>query len=180
MMKLCGAITGALAAAVLLGAAAQAATSVQSPPVVYVHAVCSTLATYEQRIVKRGNQLELKHIVTPVQGKRALQAYMLDVLRYTASVLKGLKAAGVPAVANGVQVASGILRSFTQLQRVLRRAKSAADRLPTDSVSKFNSAGAKLARMIKADVATIRAPLARLRSTALRAAAVKDPVCQSL
>lgn len=148
----------------------------------YVKSLCTAIAPFEQDFQARSASFkaQLPAARTAAQGKSEFQGFFSAVAADAAAVVKGLKEAGTPKVANGMVVATGIANAFSQLHDSLSTGASQASSLPTSSPAAFRTAAQSLVRGISSSANAINSSLASLKSPALVKTQASEPACKLL
>jgi hypothetical protein len=172
----------ALAAVVVTLALAGCGGPSGTNPNAYVKSVCTALITWRDTVQNAGATLQAaatKQHVSLSDGKQFYLTFLASLLRATTAAQKTLKAAGVPAVDGGSQVATTLVRAFGGAQKGLATAASQATLIPTTSSGAYAEATAKITGEIRSSLASMTAISPR-KSPQLRAAADKQPTCSAL
>ncbi len=149
-------------------------------PEAYVKSICNAVGPFEKDVQARSSALNLSSIKSATEGKTALQGFLNAVAADTDQAVTKLKAAGVPNVNNGKQIQTAIVTAFSQLKTALQQAATSAGSLPTGSPEAFKIAAQALGKSVQTSMSSIGGSLAGLKSSALEAAAKKEPACQNL
>jgi hypothetical protein len=97
----------------------------------------------------------------------------------TGTAVADLQASGVPAVKDGRQISTKLVRAFAQARDRLTQERSQAAAIPTTGAAAFKAAAASLGAALKQTLAAMTS--VRLEDDPqLRAAADKDAVCRAL
>jgi hypothetical protein len=169
------AVTGAL-----LSGCGGGGGSSQASPSAYVKSVCSSVGGWLASVKARGAQLNTIKTASPAQGRQELQGFFAGVIADTDKALAAIKAAGVPKVSNGQQVASAFQNVFTQFKTVMTQSEAQVNQLPTNSPTAFKAAADRIAATIRQSLSGLASGLSALRTPELQKAAAQTPACQSL
>jgi ABC-type glycerol-3-phosphate transport system substrate-binding protein len=166
-------------AALLVGGCGSSSSSKTSASS-YVKGVCTSIGSWVKSVQARSTALTSTNPTTPAQGKQEFVTFMNEVVSDTDQALTGLKAAGVPNVNNGSQVANAVLGAMTSAKTILVDAQSKAQQLPTNDRTAFANQTKSLGTSVQTSLSKIGAGLSSLKSADLEKAAAKEPSCQSL
>jgi hypothetical protein len=179
-----------LAAAGLLGAvliggcggSSKKAGSSAGTSQVYVNQVCASVGEWLRSVEDSTARIgaELTPGSTPTHAKHALEALMDSAVADSERVVDGLRAAGTPKVANGEEIATALVGSFTQATTALQRVRAQVESLPTNDPRAFLTAAKRVAGSVQSSLATIGTGLATLRSAELQKAAGQSAACRGL
>ncbi len=173
----CLALPPALAAC---GGSSKAPATVS--PDAYVSQVCTSVGTWLRTVESSSSEIdrELKPGATPAAAKQALEGLLQSTVTSSERAVAGLRAAGVPDVAQGKTLSARVLDAFERATAELSGAKQKVASLPTSSASAFRSSTQALAASLRSSVAGIGSGLSELHSAALAQAAARSAACRSL
>jgi hypothetical protein len=172
-------IAVALALATL--ALAGCGSSNQVKPSAYVRSLCTALSNWKNTIQSAGGALESSGAAKasrPV-AKQDYQHFVSSLESATRQATSALGSAGVPAVANGKQIADRLTGAFDTASRRLAQANAQAQAIRTDSASTFQLGASSVTTEIRSALEGI-ASVSPGQNQQLRAAAAKEPACQAL
>jgi hypothetical protein len=172
-----GGAGGVLVALLLAGCG----SSAQVKPAVYVHSVCTALGNWKNTIQSAGVALESSGAANasrPV-AKADYRQFVGALATATSRATNELRAAGVPQVAHGQQIAGALTRAFDRAARRLARASAGARAIPTDSAAAFQAGATSVTDEIKSALQGLSA-VSPGGSPELRSAAAGEPACQLL
>lgn len=172
-----GVLAAVLAAVLISGCG----SSNQVKPAAYVKSMCTALGNWKNTIQSAGVALQSSGAASasrPV-AKADYQRFVRSLVTATRRATGQLKAAGVPDVSGGRQLAIRLTTAFDQATRRLAKAQLQARAIKTDSASSFQLGASSVTAQIKSALQSIAA-VAPGRSRQLRQAAAKEPSCQVL
>jgi hypothetical protein len=146
-----------------------------------VKSVCAALASWKNTIQGAGVALESSGAPSasrPV-AKEDYQRFVAALVIATRRATGALKAAGVPTVAHGSDVAARLTHAFDRATRGLVKASAQAKLIRTDSPSAFQLGASAVSAEIKSALGQI-ARVTPGQDPALRKAATKEPACRLL
>jgi hypothetical protein len=151
-------------------------------PAAYVSQVCTSVGTWLHSVEGGSTEIdrELKPGATPAAAKRALEGLIEATIASSERAVAGLRAAGIPDVAQGKELSTQLLDAFERATRELSAAKQSVRTLPTTSASAFRSSAKTLAESLRSSMAGIGAGLSDLHSAALEHAAGSSLACRTL
>lgn len=171
-------VLAAVLAAVLISACG---SSNQVKPAAYVKSMCAALGNWKNTIQSAGVALQSSGAASssrPV-AKTDYERFVRSLVTATRRATGQLKAAGVPDVSGGRQLAIRLTSAFDQATRRLAKAQLQARAIKTDSAASFQSGARAVTTEIKSSLQSIAA-VAPGSSPQLRQAAAKEPRCQVL
>jgi hypothetical protein len=171
-------VLAAVLAAALISACG---SSNQVKPAAYVKSMCMALGNWKNTIESAGVALQSSGAANssrPV-AKADYERFVRSLVTATRRATGELKAAGVPNVSGGRQLAIRLTTAFNQATRRLAKAQLQARAIKTDSASAFRQGASSVTTEIKSALQSIAA-VAPGRSPQLRQAAAKEPRCQVL
>jgi hypothetical protein len=151
-------------------------------PEAYVNQVCASVGQWLRAVEGSSTQIsrELTPGSTPAHAKQALESLMSSSVADSERVVSGLQAAGTPEVANGEQIAAGLVGSFDQATKALRNVETQVKALPTNDSRSFLTAAKQVDGSIQSSLSSIGTGLSSLRSPELQKAAAKSQACKNL
>ena len=164
-----------LAALAGCGSSSSSASATRSPGQ-YVSSVCGAFGPMYDQL----KALEAIHLST-VAARKDAAIRMLSILQTgVESGLPKLRAAGEPDIANGRQIASATVTTFSRLQSSLATGVKQAQSLPTTSLSAFQTASETLFLRVFGSAQTAGVNLTAMRNPTLIKAAAGQPACRGL
>jgi hypothetical protein len=149
-------------------------------PAAYVRSVCTAATSWRNAIQTAGTKLSSGvHTKSLTKAKAEYVTFVNSLVAATGQASSQLKSAGNPAVANGQQISSSLVRIFDRAKSTLTQAASQASTLPTSTPSAFEAAASKVVISIRASLAGM-SKVTPEKNSELHAAAAKDKTCQSL
>ena len=169
----------AVALAGLLVAACGGSSGVR--PAAYVKSVCQALGNWRNTIQSAGIALESSgaSAAAPSVAKEDYERFVGSLVAATRRVTSDLKAAGTPNVPHGQQISQRLTGGFDRATQGLVRANEQARSIRTDSASHFQLGASAVTAQIRSALAQIER-VSPGQSRELRAAAAKEPSCQTL
>lgn len=166
--------------AVLLVAGCGGSSS-QVKPAAYVKSMCTAIGNWKNTIQSAGVTLQSSN---PASGPRTAakadyQRFVAALVSATSRASNDLRAAGVPAVSGGKQLANRLTNAFERATRGLDRAETQAKSIRTDSASTFQLGASAVSTEIRTALEGIAA-VAPGSSPRLRPAEAKERSCQVL
>jgi hypothetical protein len=163
----------------LLLAGCGGASAVRPPA--YVKSICRALGDWKNTIQSAGLALQSSGAsgAAPPTAKQDYEKFISELVRATRRVTTALRAAGVPEVSGGTRIADGLTAAFDRATRRLAEASAAARRIPTSSVSGFQTGAGAVTGQIRFALAGL-ASVTPGASPQLRTAAANEPTCQVL
>jgi hypothetical protein len=154
----------------------------KSTPEAYVNQVCSAVSEWLRSVEAGSAQIgkQLTPGSTPAHAKQALEALMDSSVADSERVVAGLQAAGTPNVANGEQIAAGLVGSFKQATSALQRVQAEVRSLPTGDPQAFLVAAKQVGSSVQGSMSSIGSGLSSLRSSELQKAAANSTACKKL
>lgn len=167
----------ALAAVAIAGCGGSSSVT----PAKYVHAMCSALGNWKSDVQQAGVKLQSSGASNSSRAvaKRDYQQFISTLQAATQRAATALRSAGRPSVNGGKQIADGLANAFDGASHRLAHASAQAGSISTSSASTFQLGASSVTTQIRSALQGI-ASVKPSQSTELRAAAVKDPVCQVL
>jgi hypothetical protein len=149
-------------------------------PAVYVSNVCSVAKGWKGAIQSAGKAFQSGVSTNSLsQAKGAFVAFVGSLLRATARAESKVSAGAAPAISNGEQIKSALVRSFMDARSRLDQTSSQAAALPTTSVSAFQPAANRVVAGIRNSLGGVSGSILP-NDPELRAAAAQDRTCRSL
>jgi hypothetical protein len=174
-MLAAGLLTGLLA---LAGCGGSSHSGVS--PAAYVKTVCTAATNWRNAIQSAGTKLSSGvNTKSLTKAKAEYVSFVNSLVTATGQASSELKSAGSPAVSNGGQISSSLVRIFDQAKGTLAQAASQASALPTSSPRAFESSASKVVTSIRSSLAGM-SNVTPEKNSELHAAAAKDKTCQSL
>ena len=99
--------------------------------------VCKSFSRWEQRLSTLGSSGALADATA---GKAAITKFLAGAVKANTRLARDLKAAGVPAVKNGKEIAAAFVTSTKRERAAFAQAKTAATDLPTGDGAAFATA----------------------------------------
>ena len=170
-------LSAALASLLLAGCG----SSSQVKPAVYVKSMCTALGNWKNTIQSAGVALQSSGAASAARpvAKADYQRFVGSLVTATRRAASDLRAAGVPAVSGGPQLAARLNRAFSTATNRLVRAEQQAKAISTDSATSFQLGASAVTTQIRSALMAISA-VAPGQNPQLRQAAAKDPTCQAL
>jgi hypothetical protein len=180
-----GRLRAPLLAALVVGALSLAACGGGAPagvaPAAYVKSICQALGNWKSDVQSAGQQLESSGAgsASPPTAKRYYVQFVHSLRTATQKAATALSAAGTPAVKNGTNIAHGLTDAFNRGTNGLAKAESEARAIRTTNATIFDATASQVTAQIRTALQGIASVTPR-NSSELKAAASKDPTCQSL
>ncbi len=147
----------------------------------YVKSICGTLTTWKNDIQSAGGQLQKgsSAATSLADGKQQYVVFITSLVAATRNAAAGLKAAGVPSVDNGSDIAASLQGAFVRASASLNRAIAQAKAIPTTNAKAYQAATSGVTNQFKRSLSSI-ASLTPKDNAQLNAAAAKEPSCKAL
>jgi hypothetical protein len=162
------------------GGAPSASQSGVSAPA-YVKSICGTLTTWKNDIQSAGGQLQTGSSAAKslADGKQQYVVFITSLVAATRKAAVGLKAAGVPSVHNGSDIATSLQGAFARASASLNQAVARAKAIPTTNAHAYQAATSGVTNQFKQSLSGI-ASLTPKDNAQLNAAAAQEPSCKAL
>jgi hypothetical protein len=119
--------------------------------------------------------------VTDVAAAKAqLSTFADKIIAETDTMLQGVRAAGVPDVANGDTIAQTLTTSLASIKPIFEQLKTGIAALPTGSAAAFVAAATALGTTLTKGLDTFTNSLGELSSGELKQAFQNNPSCAAL
>lgn len=147
----------------------------------YVKSICGTLTTWKNDIQSAGGQLQKgsSAATSLAAGKQQYVVFITSLVGATRNAAAGLKAAGVPSVDNGSDIAASLQGAFVRASASLNQAIAQAKAIPTTNAKAYQAATSGVTNQFKRSLSSI-ASLTPKDNAQLNAAAAKEPSCKAL
>ena len=180
--RLSGAIGVVACAALLAGGCGGSSATAKVKPTAYFTSVCGAVGDWVTSVKARESALVegLPSLSSAVQGRRALQGFVADVITATHRAQTRVKAAGVPNLSDGRRVASTLRNAFDRIDGVLARAQSQTNHLPTSNPAAFSAAATQMGSSVQQALTSIGSGLSSELSPTVDKASSQIPACRSL
>jgi hypothetical protein len=175
-----------LAAILLVSTAASAGASTVTPGT-WAPKFCGALSTFQQDLSSQGTQADAVlsgNITSLTQAKTTLATFMSRAVKDADTALTSLKKAGTPNVPNGSKIAGQFTSAFQNARSLFASAKTQAQRLPTKTLSGFESSTKKVTANLNKGAQGLTAKFANIQkldtSGKVAAALQAEPTCAFL
>jgi hypothetical protein len=165
-------------AAVALVVAMTASAAGASAPAPWAQRVCTALGRWSARVEQVAPKAASSD---PVVARASLSGSLAQSVIATDDLVRSLRAAGVPKVTHGREIAASFVATFTRARAQLAAAAKRANRLPTTDATAFAKGAARVERLLERTMTGVDAALAkagkRYASTALDRALAGTAAC---
>jgi len=150
-------------------------------PSAYVSHVCAYVGSWQHYIQSGSAELQQKLAAATdaAAAKQDLRALVAGWVMSSETVVRNLRAAGVPEVKEGTAISSALVDTFAGAAADLRTLEGQVEGLPTGA-GQLRDAVTRLSGSLESSLSKVGDGLQGLRSEELRSAAAQSPACQSL
>lgn len=150
-------------------------------PSAYVSHVCTYVGSWQHYIQSGSAELQRKLATAPdaAAAKQDLQTLVAGWVASSETVVRNLRAAGVPDVKEGKAIATALVLTFASAAEDLRSLDGQVKGLPTEG-TRLRDAMTHLSSSLESSLGKVGTGLQGLRSEELRSAAAQSAACQSL
>jgi hypothetical protein len=146
----------------------------------YVGQLCTSAAAWLHSIQARTGSLETEIASTSAaQGKRLLEAAVTGAVADTQTVVSSMRAAGVPKVNNGQQIATTVVSSFEGVTSRLAGLQPQIAGMPSNPVA-FQAAVKRINGAVREAPLRLGLGVAAINSPELDKAASESAICKSV
>src|SRR5579875_545324 len=173
---------GAVSLAAITAVAACGSSEKKTAPSAYVSQVCTAIGGLLRTVQTDAAALssEVHRSRGTAERKAALSHLLSSALQAADQAVSGLKAAGVPDVAEGRQISRRLVGAFEEVRSVLINDQRRASLLNTGSARAFGEESRQLGRDLENSLSSVGGSLSQLHSAKLDQAAASSPACQAL